>query len=321
MESSQNLIARRRFGSTAFDVAAIAVGCAPMGDMASTFGYSVSEEDALATVRTTLSSPFNYLDTAAAYGDGESERRIGLVLHELGGLPTGAFLQTKVGAGTDAMGKRDYSATTIRQRFERSLRLLGAQRFDMVFLHDPEHATDEEIFGDGGAIEALLDMQSEGLVTHLGIAGGPIDMEIRYVETGIFDAVITHNRYTLLNRIADPLLTMAAKRKMAVLNAAPYGSGILAKGPTAYPRYAYDAADETQLRNAHQLEDIANRHDIPLGAAALQFSLKDPRITATIVGMSRPERLAQTRDLAEHPIPDAAWEELLGVPFDMTEPQ
>ncbi|MEJ7837379.1 MAG: aldo/keto reductase [Thermomicrobiales bacterium] len=321
MESTHDLIARRRFGSTAFEVPAIAVGCAPMGDMASTFGYSVSEEDAFATVRATLKSPFNYLDTAAAYGNGESERRIGLVLRELGGLPDGAFLQTKIGAGTDASGHRNYSGTTIRKRFERSLHLLGAERFDMVFLHDPEHATDEEIFGAGGAIEALLDLQSQGLITHLGIAGGPIDMEIRYVETGIFDAVITHNRYTLLNRVADPLLTMAAERKMAVLNAAPYGSGMLAKGPTAYPRYAYGDADETQLRNANQLDDIAHRHNIPLGAAALQFSLRDPRITATIVGMSRPERLAQTRALAEHPIPAAAWEELLSVPFDMTEPQ
>ena len=321
MVSDTSLLAKRPFGSTGLEVPAIAIGCAPLGDMASTFGYSVSEEDAFATIRAALASPFNYIDTAAWYGDGESERRIGVVLRELGGLPQDAFLQTKIGSGPSPDGTRQYDGSTIRTRFQRSLELLGVDRFDMVFLHDPEHATDETIFGSGGAVEALLDFQSQGLITHLGVAGGPIDMEIRYVETGIFDAVITHNRYTLLNRIADPLLTIAAERKLAVLNAAPYGSGMLAKGPSAYPRYAYGQADETMLARARQLEEIAGRHGVPLGAAALQFSLRDPRITATIVGMSRPERLTQTQALAEHVIPDAAWEELLAVPFDMTEPE
>ena len=56
-------------------------------------------------------------------------------------------------------------------------------------------------------------------------------MEIRYVESGAFEAVITHNRYTLLNRVADPLLTIASERGLAVLTAAPYGTCILAKCP------------------------------------------------------------------------------------------
>ncbi|MDQ3541784.1 MAG: aldo/keto reductase, partial [Chloroflexota bacterium] len=58
---------------------------------------------------------------------------------------------------------------------------------------------------------------------------------------------------------------------------------------------------------------------VPLGAAALQFSLRDPRITSTIVGMSRPERIDETIALAEQQVPDACWEELLAVPFDTTE--
>ena len=49
---------------------------------------------------------------------------------------------------------------------------------------------------------------------------------------------------------------------------------------------------------------------VPLAAAALQFSVRDPRITSTIVGFSRPERVAQTLQLAELPIPDPLWDEL-----------
>ena len=52
---------------------------------------------------------------------------------------------------------------------------------------------------------------------------------------------------------------------------------------------------------------------MPLAAAALQFSMRDPRIVSTIIGMTRPERLKQTLDLAQHPIPEEMWERLEAV--------
>jgi D-threo-aldose 1-dehydrogenase len=130
---------------------------------------------------------------------------------------------------------------------------------------------------------------------------------IRYVETGAFEAVITHNRYTLLNRSADPLLTAAAERGLGVANAAPYGSGILAKGPTAYPRYAYQEAGDDLIARARRIEALCREASVPMAAVALQFSLRDPRIHSTIVGMSRPERLQQTMDLAATSIPESLW--------------
>ena len=89
-------LATRRFGSSDILVTPLCVGCAPLGSMPDTFGYGVSVEQALDTLRAVFSSPINYIDTAASYGDGESERRIGLMLRELGGLPEGYVLGTKV---------------------------------------------------------------------------------------------------------------------------------------------------------------------------------------------------------------------------------
>ena len=300
-------LARRRFLD--YDVPPISVGCAPLGDMPDTFDYSVPPEIAQATVRAALASPLNWLDTAASYGDGESERRIGKVLRELGSLPDGAFLDTKVGASPDG----DYSAETVKRRFARSQELLGMEQLEMVFLHDPEKVSYEEITAPDGPLAVLQGYREEGLIRHLGVAGGPIDLMIRYVETGIFDAVITHNRYTLLDQSADPLLDLCHAREIPILNAAPYGSGMLAKGPSLYPRYAYSRATEDMLDRARQLEAICSHHNVPLAAVALQFSMRDPRITATIVGLSRPERIEQTIDLATVTIPDSCWDEVLGV--------
>ena len=119
----------------------------------------------------------------------------------------------------------------------------------------------------GGPVEALQGYKEQGLIDFLGVASGPIDLEIKYVELGIFDAVITHNRYTLLNASADPLLTVASERGVAVLNAAPYGSGMLAKGPDAYPRYAYQQASEKMIDRVRQMAAICDRYGVPLAAA------------------------------------------------------
>ena len=298
---------KRPFGRTGLEVTPICVGCAPLGDMPETFAYSVSEENALATIRAIFASPINFVDTAASYGDGESERRIGIVLRELGGVPAGYVLATKADRHLQT---GDFSGDQMRRSVERSLRLLGLDYLDICYLHDPEHRPFEEITAPGGALEALTRLASEGIIRHLGVAGGPIDLMMRYVDLGCFEAVITHNRYTLLNRDAEPLLDQASRLGLAVVNAAPYGSGILAKGPGVYPRYMYRDAPPELVERARRLEAICTRLGVPLPAVALQFSLRDPRITSTIVGMTRPERLAQTLDLARTPIPDALWAEV-----------
>jgi D-threo-aldose 1-dehydrogenase len=286
--------------------------------MPETFAYAVPEDRALATLRATLDSPIPYLDTAASYGDGESERRVGLVLRERGGLPEGAVLQTKAGRDPDT---DDFSGESVKRRFERSLDLLGLDRVAIVFLHDPEHTPFAQAMAPGGPVDVLRRYKEQGVIAHLGVAAGPIPLEIRYLETGLFDAVITHNRYTLVNRSAAPLLDLAHARGLALLNAAPYGSGVLAKGPDAYPRYAYQQADPQTIDRVRRLAAICDRHGVPLAAAALQFSTRDPRVTATIVGMSRPERLQETLDLLHHPIPDALWPELDTVPHDTADPE
>ncbi len=309
---------RRPFGPTDLEVTSICIGCAPLGDMPDTFTYSVPQEQALEVLRTTFRSPINFLDTAASYGDGESERRIGLVLREFGGVPPGYIVATK--ADRD-LQTGDFSGDQMKRSVERSLRLLGLDRLPIVYLHDPEHASFEELMATGGAVEALLRLKDEGVIDHVGVAGGPIDLEIRYVETGAFEAVITHNRYTLLNRSAEPLIEMASRRGLAVLNAAPYGSGILAKGPDAYARYAYQDASEQMVAQVRQIVEICKEYDVPLAAAALQFSTRDPRITSTVVGMSKPERLAQTMELALHPIPDELWPRLDQIDFSTEDPE
>lgn len=298
---------RHLLGRTGLEVTPLCIGCSSLGNMPETFGYAVAEEQALVTLRALFDSSINFLDTAASYGDGESERRLGMIIREYGGLPAGMVLSTKADRNLQT---GEFSGAQMLRSVERSLQLLGLKQIQLLYLHDPEHISFEEAMAPGGPVEALQYCQEEGLIAHLGVAGGPIDLMTRFVETGLFEVAISHNRYTLLNTEADPFWDVCIKHGVAAINAAPYGSGMLAKGPSAYPRYMYADADPLVVEQAKQIDALCQRYVIPLAAAALQFSLRDARIISTIVGISRPERIAETIALAQYPIPEAFWEEM-----------
>lgn len=318
ISNPSSTLPKRPFGSTGFEVTPLCVGAAPLGDMPETFAYSVPEDQALATVRAAFDSPINFLDTAAIYGFGESERRIGKVIRERGGLPEGFVLATK---GDRNPETNSFSGEQFKRSVEGSLERLGLDHLQYVYIHDPEHTTFEDIMGPDGAFAVLQRYKEQGVIGHIGMSGGPINMLIRYIETGLFSAVETHNRYTLINRSAAPLLDLCHKMGVAVANAAPYGSGILAKGPDAYARYAYQDAPEAIVERTRKLAAVCQEFDVPLIAAALQFSMRDPRVTTTVVGMTKPERLQQTIDLATVAIPDELWPALDAVGYDTEDPE
>jgi D-threo-aldose 1-dehydrogenase len=136
-----------------------------------------------------------------------------------------------------------------------------------------------------------------------------------------FDALITHNRFTLANRNAEAMIDFAHARGIAVLNAAPYAGGVLAKGSSAYTRYVYQEASPELLEPIRRIEAICGRHNVPPGAVALQFSMRDRRIASTICGVSKPERVSETLEWARFPVPDIVWEELKAVGYSVDDPE
>jgi D-threo-aldose 1-dehydrogenase len=301
-------LAPRALGRTGLAVSPICVGTSPLASMPNLYGYAVTPERAEATVEAVLDSPLNFLDTSNNYGGGNAERRIGAVLRRRGGLPDGVVLATKVDADP-ATG--DFSGGRVRRSTAESLERLGLDRIHLMYLHDPEyHLSFEQAMAPDGPVAALLALRDEGVVEHVGIAAGPVWLLRQFVATGAFEVVLSHNRYTLLDRSAEPLIADAVRRGIAYVNAAPYGGGMLVKGPDAQPRYGYRETPERVRDAARAMQRICAAYDVPLRAAALQFGLHDPRVAATVVGISAPERVAETVALASVDIPPAAWAEL-----------
>jgi D-threo-aldose 1-dehydrogenase len=299
-------LARGPLGRTGLSVTNLCIGTSALGNMPRVYGYEVDRARALETLRSVFSSTIGFVDTSNGYGDGESERMIGEVLQGRGGLPPGILLSTKV----DPSSSGDYSGDRVRRSVEESLERLHLEHLPLVSLHDPEQISFEEALAADGPVLMLLQLQHEGVIGHLGVAGGPVALMRRYVETGYFEVLITHNRYTLLERSAEPLIEVCLKLGVAVVNGAPFGGGMLARGPALEPRYCYRAAPEAVLAKAYEIERICQRHGVPLAAAALQFSMRNPSITSTIVGVTRPERAAEAISLAEMDLSEELWDEL-----------
>ncbi len=284
---------QRSFGKTGLSVTPICIGTSALGSFPAQYGYEVSSERAAATLRRVFEGPINFVDTS--------------VLADLGGVPAGVVLATKV---DPLPGSRDFSGARVRASVAESLQRLGLEHLQVVYLHDPEKITFAEATTPGGAVDALIQLRDEGVIKYLGVAGGPIDLMRQYLATGVFETVISHNRYTLVDQSAEPLLNDAVQRGIAFVNAAPYGGGMLVKGPDLVPKYCYQPASAETLDRVRKMQQICESYDVPLAAAALQFSLRESRIVSTIVGITEPDRVDQTLRLAEWPIPDKLWEDL-----------
>ncbi len=298
----------RPLGRTGFSVSSVCVGTSALGSFPAQYGYEVDEDTAVATIERVFDGPFTFIDTSNEYGGGDSERRIGTAIRHRGGVPEGFVVATKV---DPLPGSSDFSSERVKRSVEESLERLGLDRLQLVYLHDPEKISFEEGVASGGPVEALVELRDAGVIESLGVAGGPIDLELQYLDTGVFDVVISHNRFTLVDQTAEPLLERAARDGVAVVNAAPFGGGMLVKGPSVVPTYCYAPVSDATLARVQRMEDLCREHDVPLAAAALQFSVRDERVASTIVGMSRPERVDATVELLETPIPEDLWSELL----------
>jgi len=294
----------RRIGQTSLVTSTIIAGASPLGSMPELYGYGVGESEAVDFVLALLRSPIRAIDTSNNYGDGASERRIGKAITLAGGIPDDFSVITKV----DAAGG-DFSGARVRESFRESRERLGVRTVPLLFLHDPDAFDFADMTSPGGAVDALVRLRDDGLTGAIGVATGNTRLLHRYLDLGVFDAILCHNRFTLVDRSAHELFTRAVDLGVGVLNAAVYGGGILAR-PAESTRYSYRPATRELLEAIAAMDGVCTRAGIDLATAALQFSLRDPRIDATVVGITSESRISSLIASAGVHIPDAVWEEL-----------
>ena len=240
-------------------------------------------------------------------------------MQRYGGWPKGFLLSTKLDRDPDT---NRFDADRAQASLEESLTALHLSAVDILHLHDPEYAADlSEVTRKGGALDALFAMKEEGLIKATGLAMGRIDIMLPLLRDWDFDVILNHNRFTLLNREADEMYDLAASKGMAIINAAPFAGGILAKGPQQTSKITYQEASKDALEPVYAIEKLCADFGIDMGAAALQFSLRDPRITSTLCGASSPHSIDNTLAWAQQDISEDFWQHMAQIPYSTDNPE
>jgi len=310
---------KNKIKDTGLEVTELSFGTSSLGSMPDTYGYEVSENRAQKTLNRFFQGPVNMLDTSRNYAMGESEKRIGRAIKENGGWPKDFLLSTKLDRNMDTLVLDKNRA---RESLEESLKTLNVDSVDILFLHDPEYAKDiTDITKKDGAMDELFKIKNEGLAKAVGVAMGKVDIMFPLLKDWDFDVIINHNRYTLINREANEMYDYASSKNIAIFNAAPYAGGVLAKGPDNFKKVTYQDATEEKLAPAREFEKVCKKHNVELGAAALQFSLRDNRITSTICGVTSVESIEKNLAWANAEISGEFWDEVLKLPFSSNDPE
>ncbi|WP_026690370.1 aldo/keto reductase [Alteribacter aurantiacus] len=304
----------------------IGLGTAPLGNMF----RNVSDEEALATIQTAWDEGIRYFDTAPFYGFGLSEIRLGEVLSNY--ERSDFILSSKVGriilneeeqkSGLFEHGRKnkmltDYTRDGTLRSIEDSLKRLKTDHLDMVFVHDisPDFLGDEWTAkfeeAQNGAFPVLDELREEGVIKSWGLGVNttePIERLIKLDEVQP-DLCLSATQYTLMQheQALDKMMPLAEKKGMGFVIGSPYNSGALLGGDY----FDYGEITEEKKKQVRELTEIADKHDVSLKAAALQYSSAHPAVEAVIPGSTRTSRIKEDLSALEERIPHAFWEELI----------
>src|SRR5690606_9196433 len=201
---------------------------------------------------------------------------------------------------------RDYSAAGVRRSLEESLQRMGLDRIDLALVHDPE---DHLAAALGEAAPALSALRAEGVIDGWGVGTNYAATAERFVAETDLDHLMIAGRWTLLDRRADRMLTAAAERGVAVLTAGVLNSNILVD-PAPGARFDYEPAPESLLARVRAMADVCRRDGVELPAAARQFGLCDPRVSAVVLGAGLADLISDSVEQLAAEVPEECWADL-----------
>jgi aryl-alcohol dehydrogenase-like predicted oxidoreductase len=257
------------------------------------FGWGKQSDDhSIAAIHRALELGINWIDTAAVYGLGHSEKVVARALRDWAGKRPYVF--TKCGMVWNEEDEVGYSlrAESIRRECEASLRRLNVDVIDLYQIHWPADDLPETL--EGWATMAGL--QKEGKVRWIGVC----NFSVQELQKAKDIAPVTSLQppYSLIRRdIEKGLLPFCERENIGVIVYSPMASGLLT-GAMTRERVAKFPADDWRRQSpefqepklsqnlalVEQLRAIGARHGKSPGEVAIAWTLRNPAVTGAIVG-------------------------------------
>ena len=320
--------AYRTLGRTGIAVSELAVGCGPIAGLMT--GHD--QENQIAVLQRAIDCGLNWVDTAATYGQGQSESSIGRTLQALNAVGR-VHVATKVRLLPEDV--RDIK-TAVRKSVEGSLARLGVSRVTLLQLHnaitdrrgdEATSITPQDVLGKDGVLESLMQLRGEGLCEFVGLtAVGQANPLRTVVASGGFDTMQVP--YNLLNPSAGfdlpggfpetnygNVISLAREQQMGVFVIRVFAAGaLLNQEPSPYTAaskfftldlYRRDRDRAQQLRDS--LGSVSDLKEL-----SIRFALQHPCVHSAIIGFSLPQHVDEAITFAQRgPIPAAELKQIL----------
>ena len=279
-----------QLGKTGIKVSRLGVGISEIG-----FNLTLGDEKRASDVlNTALDLGINFFDTAACYGLGEE-----FVGRTVSGRRDEFFLATKAGHVAGDYEGEAWTARTITDSIDRSLKRMKTDHVDLIQLH----SCSVEVLEQGDAIQAIQKARDAGKTRFIGYSGDN-ENALWAVESGLFDTLQTS--FNMVDQNArTKLFPKATSQGMGIISKRPIANAVW--GAPADPRPYAHIPDYTvpYFERAQKMLQAGKITGAPEDRflLALGFNLAHPEINVAIVGTLNPEHLRSNVEMVENSLP------------------
>jgi aryl-alcohol dehydrogenase-like predicted oxidoreductase len=287
--------ARRPLGNSGLTVSPVTLGCWPIAGVTT---LDVNDADSIATIQKCFDVGINHLDTAHVYGpNGESEN---LIRRALGNRRDEIVIATKCGIhyenGTMVTDNRP---ERLRWECDESLRRLGTDRIELLYLHAPDDKV--PIAESAAALRKLMD---EGKTLSIGVSNFNVEQMAEFHAVCPITGV--QMPYNMLQRdIEKRTIPWCRERNIAVMIYWPLMKGLLTgklkRGQAlddrdnrrSYPMYQGDELQKNQ-DFIDELRKVAASSGHSVAQLVVNWTINQPGITSALCGAKRPAQIEET---------------------------
>ena len=292
-----------RLGTSGLEVSRIALGCMSFGDPRPQTQWTLGDDHAEPIFRQAIGAGINFWDTANIYGNGTSEEVVGRAIRKYTNrddivLATKLFFKMHDGPGGSGLSRK-----AIMAQIDASLRRLDTEYVDLYQIHrfDPNTPVEE-------TMEALHDVVKAGKARYLGASSMWAWRFAKLQHTadthGWTRFVSMQDQYSLVHREEErEMFGLLADQGVGSIPWSPLAAGLVTRpwGEQSTTRSQTNPSTDPAGRPlfldsdkgiVDAVEQIAATRGVPMAQVALAWVLRNPVVSAPIVGATKPHHLA-----------------------------